>query len=231
MSSTETVVKAKLRVRVDKAGYTGRMLAVLFHANQTMITEMEVTSDWVEFSIDTIVETWAKYTNHIQHDFIVELHSMDNTLLSCNGQANILTESDNRDQQPLLVVYCIEPNYENSPIVKGIRQMLNRQVVTKRQAVVQKRASMKELNTSCSKHTVIVNKEWLNDNMVTNFTIFGPPRIHVDVWWHLQVYSSKQSTSCNHDPPSGDHFQQQRSSTGVTSSVQKMLCTGGVLPC
>ena len=87
---------------------------------------------------------------------------MDNTLLSCNGQANILTESDNRDQQPLLVVYCIEPNYENSPIVKGIRQMLNRQVVTKRQAVVQKRASMKELNTSCSKHTVIVNKEWLN---------------------------------------------------------------------
>ena len=39
MSSTETVVKAKLRVRVDKAGYTGRMLAVLFHANQTMITE------------------------------------------------------------------------------------------------------------------------------------------------------------------------------------------------
>ena len=77
MSSTEIVVKAKLRVRVDKAGYTGRMLAVLFHANQTMITEMEVTSDWVEFSIDTIVATWAKYTNHIQHDFIVELYSMD----------------------------------------------------------------------------------------------------------------------------------------------------------
>ena len=95
MSSTETVVKAKLRVRVDKAGYTGRMLAVLFHANQTMITEMEVTSDWVEFSIDTIVETFW-YTNHIQH-FIVELHSMDNTLLSFNGlRLNILTESDNR---------------------------------------------------------------------------------------------------------------------------------------
>ena len=66
--------------------------------------------------------------------------------------------------------------------VKGIRQMINRQVVTKREAVVQKRASVKELNTSCSKHTVIVNKEWLNDNMIPkNIVIDFPPSIHVDV--------------------------------------------------
>ena len=182
MSSTEIVVNAKLRVHVDKAGYTGRMLAVLFHTNRIKITEQEVTSDWVEFSIDTIAATWTRQASHIQHDFIIELYSMDHTLLSCNGQANILTESDDHNQQPLLVVYCTEPNYENSPIVKGIRQMINRQVVTKREAVVQKRASVKELNTSCSKHTVIVNKEWLNDNMIPkNIVIDFPPSIHVDV--------------------------------------------------
>ena len=43
MSSTEIVVKAKLRVRVDKAGYTGRMLAVLLHVNQTKKWKLPVT--------------------------------------------------------------------------------------------------------------------------------------------------------------------------------------------
>ena len=182
MSSTEIVVKAKLRVRVDKAGYTGRMLAVLLHANRTKITEMEVTSDWVEFSINTIVATWAKYTSHIQHDFIVELRSMDHTLLSCNGQANILTESDDRDQQPLLEVYCIEPNYEDIPIIKDIRETMNSQVVAKREAVFKKQASnMQEINTSCGKHTLIVTKEWLNNNIVSKGRVTGPPSIHVGV--------------------------------------------------
>ena len=80
---------------------------------------------------------------------------------------------------------------------------------------------MKELNTSCSKHTVIVNKEWLNDNMVTNFTIFGPPRIHVDVVAPASVLLQK-STSCNHDPPSGDHFQQQEAA--LESPAQYRRC-------
>ena len=182
MSSTEIVVKAKLRVRVDKAGYTGRMLAVLLHANRTKITEMEVTSDWVEFSINTIVATWAKYTSHIQHDFIVELRSMDHTLLSCNGQANISTESDDRDQQPLLEVYCIETNDEDIPIIKDIRETMNSQVVTKREAVFKKQASnMQELNTPCRKHTIIITKEWLNTNIVTKGRVTGPPSIHVGV--------------------------------------------------
>ena len=45
---------------------------------------------------------------------------MDHTLLSCNGQANISTESDDRDQQPLLEVYCIETNDEDIPIIKQL---------------------------------------------------------------------------------------------------------------
>ena len=178
ISSTEFVVKAELRVRVNKPGHTtGHMKAVLFHANRTKIAETVVTSDWVEFSINNSVAIWARQASHIQHDFIVELKDSEKEL----GCTNILTESKDQDQQPLLVVYSIEPNYEDIPIIKGIRRMMSRQGQAKRQAVVQKRESMKELSSSCAKHTILIHKEWLNTNIVTEGTIIGPSKISADV--------------------------------------------------
>ena len=180
ISSSEFVLKASLRVRVNRGDYNGRMWAGLQHANGTNVMVKEVTNDWVEFSIDNIVKNWARQASHIQIEFIIKLRDETTDDIPCKG--HLMTESEDRDQQPLLVVYSVQPNQEDIPIIKGIRRLMNQQSRKRRTSNTESSGNLVELGGPCSKHSVEeINMNWFNNNIVTNGRIIGPTRFQVSV--------------------------------------------------
>ena len=188
INSDEFVIKSILRVHIERSRFQGDIVAYLKHQNGSNITDIIVKGEWAEFKIAPIIDVWVKKRTPGPHNFTVVLAS-GGSFLSCGPQVTITTSTRDLNLQPLLVVHSMDPNIDDNPLVKGMRQLMNSSQKEKRSlterteptVIVPTPSPTPKPEIPCKTHKVYVTMDWLNELVVDSGSIIGPAKYNAGI--------------------------------------------------
>ncbi len=187
---TELIHKSQLRVYLDimESG-AGEVEISLLLLNGTEIhtrTVIALSSQWLEFSVGPVIDEWLRdAARHSTTGFKIRLikqNSAPEDTPSSNCYTNLEIRTRNVDDYlPLLTVYSYDTDESTRPFAQIVEKAMEKAITSiNNNSTTRQKRGISNSTEPCKRKIFQVSTSWLNEYVLDNHKIIGPPEININ---------------------------------------------------